>query len=496
MTRYRSSILSGMIYLTIASLTGCVSLEKPYPEKNTFVFSVNREEGFARGLPDTVLLIRNFSNSARFQTRNFVYRTGGLEYRTDFYNEFIAPPGDLITEETARWLQQSQLFGYITNSGEPMPTHLLQGRVDALYGDFRPGHAATAVLELHLTLIDDRPATAAIVLDRTYSREIPLDNRSAKSLMQGWNTALEEILAEFEKDARQALLTSANSSSDRPPSPPDAARGPPEVEKSAPPAEPSRKSELFPDADLFEANLANPKEPRFYISWLSLDIDAGTFNIASVGFGENFGMIRWPGWGQEDEWQFGISGAVFAQFNLDSASMDLINADYIFGLPLSYRNGRWSARARLYHQSSHLGDEFLLNPQDFTPVKRINLSYETLELLAAWQWQGLRIGGGPSYIVHTDTPLGRTSVQADLEYHGPKLSRIPGNLFVSLFLNWWEETDWDLDLDLKAGINLESPYTGKRSLQFFGEFYTGHLPFGQFFQQTGEYFGIGISLGL
>ena len=70
-----------------------------------------------------------------------------------------------------------------------------------------------------------------------------------------------------------------------------------------------------------------------------------------------------PAGARKDAWQLSISGAVFAQFNLDASSMDLINADYIIGFPLSYRNGSWSARARLFHQSSHLGDDFLLQPQ-------------------------------------------------------------------------------------------------------------------------------------
>jgi hypothetical protein len=192
----------------------------------------------------------------------------------------------------------------------------------------------------------------------------------------------------------------------------------------------------------------------------------------------------------------GFSGAVFAQFNLDSESMDLINADYIIGIPLSYRNGPWSARARLYHQSSHLGDEFLLFPQDFGPVKRINLSFETVELLAAWEWQGLRIGGGPSYIVHSDTPLKRQRVQGSLEYISPPFPGVPGNLFGSLFANSWEENDWDISLNLKTGLNLKSPYASKRTLQFFAEYFNGHLPFGQFYQTNAEYFGVGFSLGL
>ena len=55
-----------------------------------------------------------------------------------------------------------------------------------------------------------------------------------------------------------------------------------------------------------------------------------------------------------------LVGNVYAQFDLNRPSYDLINADYLIGLPLTFRFDRFSGRARLYHQSSHLGDEFVL----------------------------------------------------------------------------------------------------------------------------------------
>ena len=76
--------------------------------------------------------------------------------------------------------------------------------------------------------------------------------------------------------------------------------------------------------------------------------------------------------------QISISGSVFAQFDLDVNSYDLLNADYIVGIPITMRTGAFSARLRLYHQSSHLGDEFLLREEDPTFVRE-NISYESAE---------------------------------------------------------------------------------------------------------------------
>ena len=176
--------------------------------------------------------------------------------------------------------------------------------------------------------------------------------------------------------------------------------------------------------------------------------------------------------------------------------MDLLNADYIIGFPISYRNGSWSMRARIFHQSSHLGDEFLLQPQDPSlKATRINLSFETIELLGAWEWKGFQITAGPSYIIHTDTDLKRSSVSVAVDYQSREPVFKPTiRLFASALCHSWEETDWNTDINVKAGINIRSPYTEKRAIQIFGEYYHGNLPFGQFYKLRAEYYGVGINV--
>ncbi|MBN1548877.1 MAG: DUF1207 domain-containing protein [Syntrophaceae bacterium] len=251
---------------------------------------------------------------------------------------------------------------------------------------------------------------------------------------------------------------------------------------------------LFPQGQLFYPPMANPKEPRTHVTYLRLNLPDDSINIGSVGFGDSFGLVRWPGWGKEDAWQISISGAALAQFNLDSKSIDLINADYIIGIPLSYRNGPWSARVRIFHQSSHLGDEFLLLPQiPELKVTRINLSFETIELLGACELKGFQFTAGPSCILHTDSDLKRYSIQAGIDYQSRKPFLKPTiRPFVGLLHHAWEETDWNPDLNVKVGVNIRT--AEKRAVQAFGEYHHGNLPFGQFYKLRAEYYGVGINV--
>jgi hypothetical protein len=152
--------------------------------------------------------------------------------------------------------------------------------------------------------------------------------------------------------------------------------------------EQSRTTPL-PTTQLFAPLRADPKEPRTFMSALQVDSALRDTTVGAVGFGEHFDIVRREtrvDW----NWQFGIAGAVFAQFDLETPSSDLINADHVIGLPWTWRRGDWSGRMRLYHQSSHLGDEFLLNTQP----QRVNLSFEAIEAIVAHDFGVVRVYGG------------------------------------------------------------------------------------------------------
>jgi len=55
-----------------------------------------------------------------------------------------------------------------------------------------------------------------------------------------------------------------------------------------------------------------------------------------------------------------------------------------------------------------------------------------------------------------------------------------------------EDTRWDSDLSAVAGVQFENPSLQSSKLQFLVEYYNGHSPDGQFFQQKTQYTGIGF----
>ncbi|WP_319394334.1 DUF1207 domain-containing protein [uncultured Desulfobacter sp.] len=253
------------------------------------------------------------------------------------------------------------------------------------------------------------------------------------------------------------------------------------------------QGKAYPVGDLFQSLIADPKQPQFFVSLRSFSSMDVRYTMASVGFGETFGMYRFYGIREGDGLQLSLEGALFAQFNLDSASSDLINADYTIGIPVTYRYGDNSFRFRLYHQSSHLGDELLLSANH---PNRVNLSYESIELIYSREWHAWRVYGGGEYLVHKEpSELKPAIVHWGLEYRGDKPFLWSGRPIVGLDMKCTQENDWYVDTSIKAGLEFGHHSTGQRRLRLMAEWYTGYDPHGQFYNNKVDSIGLGVALG-
>ena len=232
----------------------------------------------------------------------------------------------------------------------------------------------------------------------------------------------------------------------------------------------------------------------------SLDDPSGEgTNIGSVGLGDSFGLVRWGGPSAGEGLQLDIVGSIFAQFALGAPSNDLINADYIIGVPVTFRRSGFSTRVKLYHQSSHLGDEYLLRADD---IERENLSFESVEVVVSQEIGPLRAYGGGERIFRREP-----GALADRLFHGGFELRTrragPGQFVAALDLKATERTTerraWSRAFSGRVGLEaLRSAPGGHpgRLITLMLEFYDGPSPYGQFFQDDISYVGIGLHFGL
>jgi hypothetical protein len=119
----------------------------------------------------------------------------------------LVSPASLITEEVRKGLTGSQVFKHVIgSSNQSQPSYVLEGTVNALYGDFRNPNSPRAFLEMEFFLTSEVPGQPGILIQKRYAKSVPLTGRTPEALIKGWNEALEEILNSLVTDLKAIVL--------------------------------------------------------------------------------------------------------------------------------------------------------------------------------------------------------------------------------------------------------------------------------------------------
>ena len=195
------------IVVLVIFCSGCLSLEQKYPDKRYFVIEIPSAGQASLAEGDRILLVSNLHISPRYAGTGFVYRTSETAYESDFYNQFLSSPGTMISEELRKGLAAASGFRYIIGpASELTANYVLEGSVNALYGDFRDLNKPAAVLEIEFFLRNENSANPGIALHKRYEKSIPIGHRSPDALAKGWDQALEAIVANLVADLDKAKL--------------------------------------------------------------------------------------------------------------------------------------------------------------------------------------------------------------------------------------------------------------------------------------------------
>ena len=251
---------------------------------------------------------------------------------------------------------------------------------------------------------------------------------------------------------------------------------------------------LLPSGHLFNPLLADPRWAHFSAAYRHFTNDNfDGRSIASVSFGETIPIYRGNFGRLAAQWEAGLQGGVFSDFNLSAPSSDLVNSDFIGSIYASMRAKQFSEFGRIYHQSSHLGDEFLLRRAN-SAFDRINLSYEGMDLRLSYEFPyGVRLYGGGGGLIHKEpSSLKVWMTQYGVEFRSPWCmdfwSMRP--IAAADFKNY-QENNWHTDVSARAGVEFGNLQALGRKLQLLIEYFNGNSSSGQFFRNNVEYIGVG-----
>lgn len=255
---------------------------------------------------------------------------------------------------------------------------------------------------------------------------------------------------------------------------------------------------------LFQPLIADPRQVNYTLGYRAGDHVIGVKTIA-VSLGDDFPIYRWLNvWGHGDM-QIGIEAGIWSVFNLDphpdlAGGTELVNTDFYCGIPLTYAINQWSFRFRIYHISSHLGDEYMVNHPN---VPRLNPSIEALDLYTSYQaTKNIRLYVGPGVIFHSDKsfpekPPLYIQYGTEARFFGSKFlkQRLFGTFFYAMHIRNMQFLKWYFDGTYRFGYEFSKLAGIGRKLRLYVGFHQGFSLEGQFQKERTHYFEFNFNYG-
>ena len=190
-------ILSVSLVLLAA---GCLS--RPALVRQNFALQVPSITNTAAPANGRVLALRSVEVSPLFAGRALVYRTGPNAYELDSYAGFLIAPDRALAIPIRAYLRNSGLFADVVEPGSPVKAdEVVDVHVSEFYGDFRKSEPPSAVLSLRMIFFENKNfVTTQVILNKEYSRRVPLKTNTATDLVAAYDQALAEIMTQVSSD--------------------------------------------------------------------------------------------------------------------------------------------------------------------------------------------------------------------------------------------------------------------------------------------------------
>ena len=251
---------------------------------------------------------------------------------------------------------------------------------------------------------------------------------------------------------------------------------------------------VLPAVPRYELPAASPRVHALAGRVLSVeqgDSRFGSDTEAEVALGENFPLLMLKG--GERPIALGFGSQVYARFSLSDSKSSLISHDWVVGVNATAALGRWDVTVELFHESSHLGDEY----GDRFHVSRLDWTREVGALWVGYRTGGWRMSGSASYVLLDELGLERPAFAWALDWRGGPLMRmLDGQIrpLAGIYTEAAGATGWRVSTSAKLGITL--PSGSGRELGIALIAHDGLSTQRQFFRSESRYVGMEVRFDL
>jgi hypothetical protein len=243
--------------------------------------------------------------------------------------------------------------------------------------------------------------------------------------------------------------------------------------------------EWLPQGLIYSSYLAGVQEPRLAARFVH-ETDQGTLFDGTLG--GRFGLVRFGPPGLVEGFQIDVAAAAHVRLDLEE-DRDLLGANYRFDLPLTYGVGPHRFKFAYYHDSAHVGDEFLLKNPGF---QRLNYVRDALVLgYSYYPVPEVRLYGEAGWGFYTDVSQ-PWEFQFGIDIFPARPTGPFGAPFLALNGHLREEVDFGGNFVAEAGWAWRGERYADGLLRAGLYFYDGKSPQFSFFNRHEQQIGLGF----
>ena len=257
------------------------------------------------------------------------------------------------------------------------------------------------------------------------------------------------------------------------------------------PASASAQTRLFPRVPSVELPSASPRAYGIVGRVLAVRQGESRFGRETegdVGIGEAFPLFALRRGPRPVTLGFGVQ--VYGRFSLTDPKSALISNDWVVGFNAAAELDAWQLVGELYHESSHLGDEYA----DHFNASRLDWTRETAAARGRYRFGRWIATGQVSYVLQDQLGLARPAAALALDYTGRGARRRVYPV-AGIYLDAAAETSWRVSTSARVGLEF-SGSAGSRALGLALVAHDGLSTQRQFFRQESRYLGAELRFDL
>lgn len=173
---------------TTLLLSACVS--STYLAKQQYILQSPQAQRFSTSIKANMNIMPMLA-AQPYDGVQFVYRLKDSHFLSDYYNIFMTPPADQLSNIVTRYFQQSHLFANTNQAALIIPgNYQLKSQLLALYADYSNDKSPNAVMSIQFIVLKNNQ----VIFHHIASAHTRLVKKSTQALVAAWNHDIAVIM--------------------------------------------------------------------------------------------------------------------------------------------------------------------------------------------------------------------------------------------------------------------------------------------------------------